>query len=90
MPTRTGRPPKYHRSWLLTVSISSFDRLTLHYLQLCNSKAHEAFKAFKKQAMQVRRDDRLQKADQEILTLKEIAEKITQTMMVPGKYTLQC
>lgn len=36
--------------------------------------------------MRTRREDRLRKADAEVLTLKEIAEKITQTMMIPGKY----
>ena len=46
-------------------------------VQLCNSKAHDQFTAFKKKAMQERRDERLQKADQQVITLKEIAEKIT-------------
>ena len=52
--------------------------------QLCNSKAHDAFKSFKKEAMRTRREERLRKADAEVLTLKEIAEKITQTNMIPG------
>ena len=85
VPTRTGKAPKYHRTWLLTVSVISFILTSIMSVQLCNSKAHEAFKAFKKQAMQDRRTERLQKADAEIVTLKEIAEKITQTNLIPGK-----
>lgn len=46
-------------------------------VQLCNSKAHDAFKTFRKEAMRTRREERLRKADADVLTLKEIAEKIT-------------
>ena len=84
VPTRTGKPPKYHRSWLLTVSAADRPSLIIMCAQLCNSKAHDAFKSFKKEAMRTRREERLRKADAEVLTLKEIAEKITQTNMIPG------
>ena len=86
VPTRTGKAPKYHRSWLLTVSAGDRTKLISMCVQLCNSKAHDAFKTFRKQAMRTRREERLRKADADVLTLKEIAEKITQTMMIPGKY----
>ena len=39
--------------------------------------------------MQDRRNDRLEKTDAHIVTLKEIADKITQSNMVPGKSYFQ-
>ena len=58
-------------------------------MQLCNSKAREQFAAFKKKAMQDRWEERLEKTDANVITLKEIAEKITQSQMVPGKTHFQ-
>ena len=58
-------------------------------MQLCNSRAHEQFTAFKRKATEQRREERLKKTDQQVITLKEIAEKITQSQMVPGKSHFQ-
>ena len=58
-------------------------------MQLCNSRAHEQFVAFKRKATEERREERLKKTDMHVITLKEIADKITQSQMVPGKSHFQ-